>query len=190
MRKSESIKELAMALSKFQGKVNNPKNVAENPFFKSKYAPLDVVINVIKEPLKETGLSYMQEPISDDGVTVSMITTIMHSSGEWVESSPLKIKNEKPTAQGSGSSITYARRYQLTSMLGIASEDDDDGNIATYGAGNPVKKISKDQAEEIRELAKTKKITEEYICKFRKCKKFEELNENDWNAAMNWLKNK
>lgn len=190
MKRSESIKELAMALSKFQGEVNNPKNVAENPFFNSKYAPLDVVINVIKEPLKNNGLSYVQEPTSEDGVTVSMVTTIMHSSGEWIESNALKLKNEKPTAQGSGSSITYARRYQLTAMLGIASEDDDDGNIATYGTSTLGSKVTQEQADEIRNLAKIKKITEEYICKFRKCKKFEELNENDWKAAMEWLKKK
>ncbi|AWZ48476.1 single-stranded DNA-binding protein [Clostridiaceae bacterium 14S0207] len=186
MKKSESIKELATALSKFQGQVNNPKNVAENPFFKTKYAPLEEVINVIKEPLKENGLSYIQEPMSEDGVTVSVVTTIMHESGEWIESNPLKLKNEKPTAQGSGSSITYARRYQLTSMLGIASEDDDD-KLPVNNSNDVEKKISQQQAKEIRELAKSKKITEEYICKFRKCNKFEELSEGEWKSAMKWL---
>lgn len=185
MKKSESIKEIATALSKFQGEVENPKNVANNPFFKSKYAPLDEVVNVIKKPLSKNGLAYIQEPMSDDGVTVSIVTTIMHESGEWIESNPLKLKNEKPTAQGSGSSITYARRYQLTSMLGIASEEDDDGNIASRS-----EKITTEQAQQIRDLAKSKKITEEYICKFRKCNKFEELTESDWKAAMEWLKKK
>lgn len=192
MKKSESIKELASALKDFQAEVKNPKNVANNPFFNSKYAPLDEVINTIKEPLSKHGLSYIQMPNSEDGALVSITTMLLHESGEWIESDPLKLKNDKPTAQGSGSSITYARRYQLSAMLGIASEDDDDGNTATHGASEPKesKKITKEQAEEIRTLSKEKKISEEYICKFRKVSKFEDLQENDWKAAMEWLRKK
>lgn len=185
MNKSDSIKELATALSKFQKEVKNPKNIANNPFFNSKYAPLDEVINVIKEPLAKNGLSFIQMPNSEDGNLASVITVLMHESGEWIESEPLKLKNEKPTAQGSGSSITYARRYQLSAVLGIASEDDDDGNSASQA-----KLITKEQVEEIRTLAKQKKVTEEYICKFRNVKSFEELKEHDWKSAVEWLKKK
>lgn len=131
MNKRDSIKELATALSKFQKEVKNPRNIAINPFFNSKYAPLDEVINVIKEPLAKNGLSFIQMPNSEDGNLVSVITVLMHESGEWIESEPLKLKNEKPTAQGSGSSITYTRRYQLSEVLGIGSKDDDDGNSAS-----------------------------------------------------------
>lgn len=189
MNKSDSIKEIAAALSKFQGEVNNPKNIANNPFFNSKYAPLDEVINTIKEPLKKNGLSFIQNPTSTDAGMVSIVTLLMHESGEWIESDPLFLKNDKPTAQGSGSSITYARRYQLSAILGIASENDDDGNGATHGTEKP-EKVTKEQVTEIRELAKQKKITEEYICKFRKASKFDELFQNDWKAAMEWLKGK
>ncbi|CAM2952317.1 ERF family protein [Hathewaya histolytica] len=189
MKKSESIKELAVALSKFQAEVKNPKNVANNPFFNSKYAPLDEVINTIKEPLSKYGLSYIQMPNSEDGGMVSIVTMVLHESGEWILSEPLKLKNDKPTAQGSGSSITYARRYQLSAMLGIASEDDDDGNMATHGTSQP-KIITKEQATEVRNLAKEKNITEEYICGFRKVKRFEELQYNDWKQVMVWLKKK
>ncbi len=113
MKKSESIKELASALKDFQAEVKNPKNVANNPFFNSKYAPLDEVINTVKEPLSKHGLSYIQMPNSEDGALVAITTMLLHESGEWIESEPLKLKSDKPTAQGSGSSITYARRYQL-----------------------------------------------------------------------------
>lgn len=189
MKKSESVKEIAAALSLFQSEVNNPKNISNNPFFNSKYAPLDEVINTIREPLSKNGLSFTQEPSSEDGNIVSMVTTIFHKSGEWLESEKLRLKNDKPTAQGAGSSITYARRYQLSAMLGIASENDDDGNLATHGSTTPIK-ISKEQVEQIRVLSKEKKISEEYICKFRKVKKFEELYEEDWKSAMEWLKKK
>ncbi|WP_291568768.1 MULTISPECIES: ERF family protein [unclassified Clostridium] len=192
MKKSESIKELASALKDFQAEVKNPKNVANNPFFNSKYAPLDEVINTVKEPLSKHGLSYIQMPNSEDGALVAITTMLLHESGEWIESEPLKLKSDKPTAQGSGSSITYARRYQLSAMLGIASEDEDDGNTTahTISEAKEPEKITKEQAEEIRSLSKEKKISEEYICKFRKVNKFEDLQENDWKAAMEWLRKK
>ncbi|HCQ91453.1 MAG TPA: ERF family protein [Clostridium sp.] len=192
MKKSESIKELASALKDFQAEVKNPKNVANNPFFNSKYAPLDEVINTVKEPLSKHGLSYIQMPNSEDGALVAITTMLLHESGEWIESEPLKLKSDKPTAQCSGSSITYARRYQLSAMLGIASEDEDDGNTTahTISEAKEPEKITKEQAEEIRSLSKEKKISEEYICKFRKVNKFEDLQENDWKAAMEWLRKK
>ncbi len=192
MKKSESIKELASALKDFQAEVKNPKNVANNPFFNSKYAPLDEVINTVKEPLSKYGLSYIQMPNSEDGNLVAITTMLLHESGEWIESEPLKLKSDKPTAQGSGSSITYARRYQLSAMLGIASEDEDDGTATahTISEAKEPKKITTEQAEEIRSLSKEKKISEEYICKFRKVNRFEDLQENDWKAAMEWLRKK
>jgi len=192
MKKSESIKELASALKDFQAEVKNPKNVANNPFFNSKYAPLDEVINTVKEPLSKHGLSYIQMPNSEDGALVAITTMLLHESGEWIESEPLKLKSDKPTAQGSGSSITYARRYQISAMIGIASEDEDDGNTTahTISEAKEPEKITKEQAEEIRSLSKEKKISEEYICKFRKVNKFEDLQENDWKAAMEWLRKK
>ena len=129
MNKSESIKELAAALAKFQGEVNNPSNTATNPFFKSKYAPLSEVINVTRPILSKNGLSVVQAP-STDGDSVTITTILMHESGEWIESPALTLKMDKVTAQGAGSAITYARRYAISAILGISSEDDDDGNGA------------------------------------------------------------
>lgn len=135
MNKSESIVKITAALSKFQMEVKNPPNSSNNPFFKSKYAPLDVVINTAKESLGKYGLSYIQMP-GGDGASVSC-TTILMCEGEWIESDVLVLKADKTTAQGAGSAITYARRYQLSAMLGLAGEEDDDGNHAT---GNKFKK--------------------------------------------------
>ena len=129
MNKSESIKELAAALSKFQGEVNNPTNTATNPFFSSKYAPLSEVVNVTRPILSKHGLSIVQAPTTEDG-NITITTLLMHSSGEWIESPALTLKMDKVSAQGAGSAITYARRYSLSAVLGISSEDDDDGNIA------------------------------------------------------------
>ena len=127
MNKSESIKNLAIALSKFQGEIKNPGNTAVNPFFKSKYAPLEIVLNSVRPILSKHGLSVIQAPSTDEN-TIVITTILIHESGEFIETEPLKLKMDKVTAQGAGSSITYARRYALSSILGIASEDDNDGN--------------------------------------------------------------
>ena len=132
MNKSESIKNLAKALSQFQSEVQNPKNSALNPFFKSKYAPLSEVLNVVRPLLSKNGLTVVQCPSSDTTTQdIVIITMLLHESGEWIESDPLFLKMDKPTPQGAGSAITYGRRYALSSILGISSEDDDDGNIAS-----------------------------------------------------------
>ena len=127
MNKSETIKELSIALSKFQGEVHNPNNTAINPFFKSKYAPLSEVLNTARPLLAKQGLSIIQNNYGN-GEAVTVTTTLIHSSGEYIESGEMTAKPEKNTAQAMGSIITYLRRYQLSSILGLSSEDDNDGN--------------------------------------------------------------
>lgn len=129
MNKSENIAALAKALSQFQGEIKNPNNTADNPFFKSKYAPLNDILNIVRPILSKHGLSVTQAP-SGDGEHITIVTTLIHSSGEWIEFEPLTLKADKVTAQGAGSAITYGRRYALSAVLGISSEDDDDGNGA------------------------------------------------------------
>jgi len=129
MQKSETIATLAKALAKFQAEVSNPKNTAINPHFKSKYAPLQDILSLVRPVLAKHGLSIIQFP-SGDGQDITISTILMHESGEWIEACPLTLKADKPTAQGAGSAITYGRRYTLSAVLGISSEDDDDGNSA------------------------------------------------------------
>ena len=130
MLKSESIKNIAAALSKFQAEITNSKNTAKNPFFNSLYSPLNEVLNHVRPILAKNGLSILQSP-GGDGANIIISTLLMHESGEWIESEPLVLKADKATAQGAGSAITYARRYALSAVLGISSDDDDDGNHAT-----------------------------------------------------------
>ena len=169
MNKSESIKELATALAKFQGEIKNPANTATNPFFKSKYAPLSDVLNAVRPILSKNGLSVLQSP-SGDGEHIIVTTTLIHSSGEWIESPELVLKADKATAQGAGSAITYARRYALSAILGISSEDDDDGNDAEKQA--PTKKevkkevkteLSEAQIKRLFAIASSKGISKETI---------------------------
>jgi hypothetical protein len=153
MQKSESIKNIAKALAQFQEEVKNPANTADNPFYKSKYAPLSDVLNGSRPILSKYGLSVLQSPscAGDAGNSVTLTTLIMHESGEWIESDPLTLKMDKPTAQGAGSAITYARRYALSAMLGVSSEDDDDGNHASGTSG---KQEAKEPAATQKQLSK------------------------------------
>lgn len=129
MNRSESIKELASALSKAQGMMGPAKKDSVNPFFKSVYSDLASVINAIRDPLSSNGLSYTQDPGVEDTGWVYVETTLMHESGEW-KSSMLRMMPTKSDPQGIGSCITYIKRYSLQAILGVPS-DDDDGNAAT-----------------------------------------------------------
>lgn len=134
MEKSQSITKLATALKDFQAEVGNVPKDAVNPFFKSKYASLESVVETVKPILAKHGLSYAQFPsnVTTNGVIYgSALTTIlMHESGDWLEATTLLIAKDQ-TPQGQGSAITYMRRYALSAVLGIATEDDDDGNEAS-----------------------------------------------------------
>ncbi len=134
MTHSDSIKNIATALIAFQTAVSSVKKTETNPFFKSKYADLTAVLNAIKEPLEKAGLAFVQFP-DGDGLT----TMLMHAlSGEWMQAT-LPLKLVKQDAQGQGAAITYLRRYSLGSILGLITEEDDDGNKAsqTSNQGHP-----------------------------------------------------
>lgn len=143
MKRSETFKELPAAFSKFQAEVTNPKMTADNPYFKSKYAPLDEVLKVVRPVLSKYGLSVTQEVFTNekkpDHVVVK--TYIFHESGEFVEYNPLvlpafqKLRDGRTefNSQGAGSSITYAKRYHLQAVLGITADSDDDGEAQAHG---------------------------------------------------------
>lgn len=127
MKKSESIGELAKALAKFQASVKQPLKDANNPFFKSKYVPLENVVESITESAGSLGLSFIQYPVNADN-RVGVITILMHESGEWIETEPIYATPAKQDPQATGSAITYLKRYSLSAVFGITSDEDDDGN--------------------------------------------------------------
>lgn len=126
MEKSESIKEIANALCKFQAEVEKIKKGATNPFFKSKYATLADILDVIRQPLANNGLSFVQFPKGNHGLE----TMLMHTSGEYLSES-YEMRPTKDDPQGAGSVITYQRRYALGAVLGLNIDEDDDGNKAS-----------------------------------------------------------
>lgn len=143
MQKSESIKELATALAKAQGQLENASKSSTNPHFKSKYADLAEVINTVRPVFAEHGLSVMQCPSFESGI-VSVETVVMHSSGEWMAST-VSAPVSKQDAQGVGSAITYCRRYSLAAMAGIAQEDADAEQAITDPSATPAKQNLSDK---------------------------------------------
>lgn len=127
-----SLKNLAAALCKAQADMEGAKKDAKNPHFNSKYADLASVWDAIREPLTKNGLSVVQLPRSMQG-GVEVETILLHVSGESL-SSVLAVPASKSDAQGFGSALTYARRYSLMAMVGVAPEDDD-GNAASHKPG-------------------------------------------------------
>jgi hypothetical protein len=124
METSPTLDKLAAALKDFQQSTDAVPKTATNPFFKSKYATLEGIIAHIQPDLGNAGLSYAQFPDAD-GLT----TILMHTSGEWIKATMKVHMGAKP--QDQGSALTYARRYALSGILGLATEDDDDGNAAS-----------------------------------------------------------
>lgn len=131
MNKSDSIKELATALAKFQGEVTAAPFNSTNPFLKNRYADLGSIIQTAKPILAKHGLAVSQLVESDDDPRVGVTTIVMHSSGEWISSTVWMERGEekgKSAAQVAGSIISYLRRYALSAALGMHADDDTDGN--------------------------------------------------------------
>jgi hypothetical protein len=125
---SENIHELATALAKCQGEMTYAVKDSDNPFHKSKYADLAAVWDAVRQPLARHGLSVVQCLDVNMHNEVILISTLMHSSGQWIKST-IPVINAQKTSQGQGSGITYARRYALAALVGCV-QDDDDGEAA------------------------------------------------------------
>ena len=137
MKKSESILKISKALIEFRKDVKQPMKDADNPYFKSKYVPLENVVEAIDEVAPSKGLAFTQWALNDEQGRVGVATLLLHDSGEFIEYDPVFMNADKNTPQGAGSLITYLKRYTLSAIFGITSDEDDDGNQAT---GNGTKK--------------------------------------------------
>ena len=131
MIQSESIANLAKALSIVQGKLTYAKKDSKNPFFKSNYADLESVWDCCRDLLSANGIAVLQFPgtYSDLDKSMSLTTMLTHSSGEYLMQE-MSVPVTKPDAQGAGSCLTYMRRYALAAVVGVVQADDD-GNAAS-----------------------------------------------------------
>jgi hypothetical protein len=130
MRSSESITKIASALVKAQGELNAVGKDGTNPHFKSKYATLQNIVESCRDTLRKQGLAVVQTFAETDGTYINLTTTLLHESGEWMQGI-ITMRPSKADPQGLGSAATYARRYALSAILGIVTDDDDDGNASS-----------------------------------------------------------
>ena len=119
--------ELYRALTKTQSELTCVPKDAVNPHYRSRYATLASTWDAIRIILTKNNLSIIQYGKIIDGGNLILVTRMQHISGEFVESE-LPILNGKGDMQGIGSAWSYARRYSLQAIVGIAADDDDDAN--------------------------------------------------------------
>ncbi len=134
---------------------------------KYNYAPLSEVIDAIRKALSDNALAIMQPTKLVEGKLI-VETLLSHSSGEWVKGEIL-IESQSQDAQSQGSALTYARRYALSSLLGIASEEDDDAEgtkdkeakVTPKGIETPagLNQIKEEQYKRILVLAEEKGVS-------------------------------
>jgi ERF superfamily. len=132
---SAEIDKLAQALVAFQKKVGKigKSEVAKVGTYTYQYASLSSILEAIKEPLTENGLSIVQLPSGPN----ELMTQLNHTSGQWMRASyPMTPTDTKP--QAIGSAITYQRRYAMGALLCLDIDKDDDG--ATASASLPASK--------------------------------------------------
>ena len=173
--KSENIDKLAAALCKFQGEINCVKKNAKG--YGYDYTNLDAILSAIQEPLNKNGLSVSQYPVNDENGGLGVLTMVLHTSGQYIQSWFSSRISDKPdigkNCQAHGSLITYYRRYALQSALNLASTDDD----GAQAKEEFTKKPDKVQEAKIKlfNAIKEKKLSEEEACKIMKIENYTHL---------------
>ena len=150
MNTSQEISELAGGLAAAQGEIKNPAKNRTNPHFKSKYADLADGLDAIRPVLSKHGLSFVQVT-EVDGESILLRTRLMHKSGQWIEGVYPVARIGNATHQAIGSSLSYAKRYALFSLVGVHGDEDDDGNAAA-----PPEPRSRQQQAQQRSLERAK----------------------------------
>ncbi len=135
MKTSESICDLAKALTAVQASLTPAKRDSTNPYYNSTYAGLSSVWESCRELLAKNGLCVIQGNSIGPANTLIVETILVHESGQWVQSE-LCLPLSKADPQGVGSAMTYGRRYGFAAVVGVVFELDDDGNAASGKTGN------------------------------------------------------
>jgi len=147
-RSSESVAALAGALAKAQAELTNPEKslVATLPAERGqpersfRYASLAGGLEIVRKTLGRHEIATIQSTAYDrDSSTIKLTTTLAHASGEWIASDwPVCALAELPAPHRMGAALTYARRYSLFTLVGIAGEDDLDAPDLPLQSAPPV----------------------------------------------------
>ena len=187
-------KNIFAALAAAQMQMGKALKDTKNDHFKSKYADLASVMDACMGALNANGIAVIQPTTDEDGQRYVQ-TILAHVSGETLNCRvPLIV--QKNDMQGYGSAVTYARRYGLMSMAGIAPEDDD-GNAAAKAAPRgevvePARRanINAEQFIALRDELDRTAADETKLAAWLGAKSLEELNVDQWGRAMDALKKK
>lgn len=134
---STDITELAKAMLKVQAELQPALKDRENTFSKSRYATLNSVMEACREILINNGIWLVQHPVPVEHGHLGLTTKLIHAeSGQW-QSSLMVMPLPKADPQGYGSALTYGRRYSLAALVGIVTEEDDDGESASLRPRRP-----------------------------------------------------
>lgn len=166
------MKEMFNDLLKAQKEIEAVTKDGKNPFFKSDYTSLNATIFSCKQVLNDNNFVVLQ-PIQSDENGVYVCTTIIHTSGDKLESKMHIRESKQNDPQSQGSAITYARRYSLKSFLCMTDADDDGERAQTTYRKPPM--ITTDQKKEIEELVTSRGRTISEVCKIGKIKSIDEL---------------
>jgi len=180
---------VSAALVKAQSAFGKALKSADNPYFKSKYADLQAVVDAVMEPLNENGIAVIQrtEP-SQSGVIVE--TVFVHESGEQMSAGKLYLPAPQQDPQKYGGALTYARRYALMAACGIAPEDDD-GNAASQALKEErTKPITAEQLGFLEGLIEEVGADINRICTYYKIKSLKELPASKYESARAGLEKK
>src|SRR5579864_8969235 len=133
-RSSEKVAAIATALAKAQTELSNPEKVMIGTIYNARtdnqqsfrYASLASGLDIIRKVLGSQQIAVTQTTdIDRTSGTVNLTTLLVHTSGEWISSQwPVCRLSETATPRRMGAALTYARRYALFTMVGIAGEDD------------------------------------------------------------------
>jgi len=181
---SDSISAFMPAFLKAQAAFKPAIKDATNPHFKSKYVALDGVLEAVAKPLRDCGIAIVQQTDIEDAQTV-LITRLIHESGEWI-AGRYPVHPVKADPQGEGSALTYARRYALMALVGIAPEDDD-GNAAVKAVEAPV---SAAQAATLRDWLTETKADEAGFLAFFGARSIDTFPVGKFDAAVKMLEKK
>jgi hypothetical protein len=147
---SDNVDQIATAFALAQLELENPPKNKINPHYNSKYVDLSDGLEKVRKVFGKHGIAFIQATRADGDIII-LHTRLIHKSGQWIESTYPVCGLDKH--QSMGSALTYARRYSLFSMVGVAGEDDNDGNDAAMAKPLPKKekepKFTKQESEEM-----------------------------------------
>lgn len=177
MRTSEDTNQIYPAFIAAQKEMGRLAKDSENPYFKSKYASLEAVLDVVKPVFLKHGIAIIQGSGSSgtNGTSgVNIITRLIHESGQWIETD-FPVPLAKQDAQAAGSASSYGRRYSLKGLASLA-EEDDDGSVASDvdprkdRSDDSMKELTEGQMKELNHLFESLKAEPENIQ--ATCRKF------------------